>query len=189
MDEEGKKKNDLISWLVTILIGLIIVYICREFLFFPLVVNGASMTPTYENGDIIIVSKISDIDRFDQIVFQSPIEDEFYIKRVIGLQGDSIEMKEDVLIINGKEYLEPYVNRETTDPFQKRITENFSLEEITGEEKVPKGYLFVLGDNRLKSTDSRHYGLIAVDEVIGESKMRIYPFKHIRLFMEGEDEE
>ena len=189
MVEKEKTKNELISWLVTILVGITIAYICRKFLFFPLIVNGASMTPTYEDDDVIIVSKISEIDRFDQIVFQSPIEDEYYIKRVIGLPGDTIEMNEDVLIVNGKEYEEPYVNRETVDPFQKRITENFNLVDIIGEEKVPKGYLFVLGDNRLKSTDSRHYGLIAIDEVIGESKMRIYPFNHIQLFKGGEEEE
>ena len=60
---------------------------CKQFLFAPIKVQGASMYPTYHDKDIIIVSKTSKIERFDQIVFQSPVEDELYIKRVIGLPG------------------------------------------------------------------------------------------------------
>ncbi|MBD8026161.1 signal peptidase I [Ureibacillus sp. Re31] len=181
MKKERKNKNEFMSWLVAILFGIVISFICREFLFSPIVVKGASMVPTYENKDVIIVSKISEIDRFDHIVFKSPVEDEYYIKRVIGLPGDTVEMKEDILIVNGIEYEEPYVNRETDNPFQRRVTENFTLEDYTGEKTVPEGYLFVLGDNRLTSFDSRHYGLISIDAVLGESKMRIYPFNHFTL--------
>lgn len=187
MKKEGKNKNEFMSWLVAILFGIVISFICREFLFSPIVVKGASMVPTYENKDVIIVSKISEINRFDHIVFKSPVEDEYYIKRVIGLPGDTVEMKEDILIVNGVEYEEPYVNRETDNPFQRRVTENFTLEDYTGEKTVPEGYLFVLGDNRLTSFDSRHYGLISIDAVLGESKMRIYPFNHFTFYW-GEEE-
>lgn len=182
MNEVSKSKNEFLSWLVVIFLGIVIAFICREFLFSPLIVKGASMQPTYDNEDVIIISKISEIDRFDQVVFKAPFEDEYYIKRVIGLPGDSIEMKEDILLINNEEFEEPYVNRDTENPFQKRITENFTLEELTGEKVVPEGYLFVLGDNRLKSSDSRHYGLIPIDSLLGESKVRIYPFDHLKLF-------
>lgn len=137
------------------------------------------MLPTYEDEDVIIVSKKSKINRFDHIVFHAPDEDEFYIKRVIGLPGDTIEMKNDVLIINGEEYDEPYVKRED---YLTQITENFTLEQITGEKTVPEGYIFVLGDNRAKSRDSRHYGLIPIDDVYGESKMRILPLQEMKLF-------
>ncbi|MFP3917164.1 signal peptidase I [Lysinibacillus telephonicus] len=182
MNEVSKPKNDFLSWLVVILFGIVIAFVCREFLFSPLIVKGASMMPTYESEDVIIVSKVSEIDRFDHVVFKAPYEDEYYIKRVIGLPGDSVEMKDDVLIINGEEYEEPYVNRNTENPFQRRVTENFTLEEITGEKVVPEGYLFVLGDNRLRSSDSRHYGLIPIDSLLGESKIRIYPLNHLKLF-------
>ncbi|MFC7684815.1 signal peptidase I [Ureibacillus sp. GCM10028918] len=180
--QPAKPKNEFMSWLVAILFGIVISFICREFLFSPLIVKGASMMPTYENQDVIIVSKISEINRFDQVVFEAPYEDEYYIKRVIGLPGDTVEMKEDILLINNEEYEESYVNRDNDNPFQKRVTENFTLEEITGYDTVPKGYLFVLGDNRLRSSDSRHFGLIPVESVLGESKIRIYPLSGIKLF-------
>ncbi|RHW38413.1 signal peptidase I [Lysinibacillus yapensis] len=182
MTETTKPKSEFMSWLVAILFGIVVSFVCREFLFSPLVVKGASMMPTYESKDVIIVSKISEIDRFDQIVFEAPYEEEYYIKRVIGLPGDSVEMQEDTLIINGEKFEEPYVNREIDNPLQKRVTQNFTLEEITSYQTVPEGYLFVLGDNRLRSSDSRHFGLIPVDSVLGESKIRIYPLANFTLF-------
>ncbi|MDN4493420.1 signal peptidase I [Ureibacillus aquaedulcis] len=185
--KEPKQKNEFMSWLVAILFGIVISFICREFLFSPLVVKGASMMPTYENQDVIIVSKISEINRFDQIVFEAPDEDEYYIKRVIGLPGDKVEMKDDILIVNNKEYEESYVKRDNNNPLQNRVTENFTLKGITGYDAVPEGYLFVLGDNRLRSSDSRHFGLIPIDSVLGESKIRIYPFSHIKLFTTSDE--
>ncbi|RUL56892.1 MULTISPECIES: signal peptidase I [Lysinibacillus] len=187
MNETSKPKNEFLSWLVAIFFGIVLSFICREFVFSPLIVKGASMVPTYENSDVIIISKISDIDRFDHVVFQSPYEDEYYIKRVIGLPGDTVEMKEDILIINGEEYDEPYVNRDIENPFQKRLTENFTLKELTGESQVPDGFLFVLGDNRLRSSDSRHFGLISEESILGESKLRIYPLSDLHLFRGKEE--
>ncbi|MFY3793207.1 signal peptidase I [Ureibacillus sp. MALMAid1270] len=181
-EKKTSAKKEFVSWIFAIVFGIVVALVCREYIFSPVVVKGASMVPTYENKDVIIVSKVSHIDRFDHVVFKAPYEDEYYIKRVIGLPGDTIEMKEDVLIINGVEYKEDYVNREGAVPFQNRITENFTLEEVTGEKTVPEGYIFVLGDNRLKSADSRHYGLIPMDSILGESKLRIFPFQNIRLF-------
>ena len=67
------------------------------------------MYPTFEDSNRVILNKISDVDRFDMIVFHAPDADENYIKRVIGLPGDTVEMKNDVLYINGKAYKEPYL--------------------------------------------------------------------------------
>lgn len=179
MDEKIKTKNERLSWIMAIVFGVVIAFVCREYIFSPIIVKGASMIPTYENKDVILISKISDINRFDQIVFKAPYEDEYYIKRVIGVPGDTVEMKDDILTVNGVEYKEPYVNR---DPIQKRVTEDFTLEEIIGNSKVPEGYFFVLGDNRLRSSDSRHYGLIPINTVLGESKIRLYPIQNMKLF-------
>lgn len=137
------------------------------------------MEPTFEDKDRIIVSKISSIDRFDMIVFNAPDADENYIKRVIGVPGDHIEMIDDILYVNSEAYDEPYVSYVEGDPITYRITENFTLEEITGSEKVPEGAYFVLGDHRLKSSDSRNFGFIYDDDVIGEAKFRFYPFMDI----------
>ena len=96
------------------------------------------MLPTFEDKDRIIVSKVSSIDRFDMIVFNAPDAKEKYIKRVIGVPGDYIEMIDDVLYINGEVYDEPYVTYIEGDPITDRITENFTLEEITGMRKYLK---------------------------------------------------
>lgn len=171
-------KKEVYCWIKTIAFALVIVFVCREFIFTPVVVKGESMESTFENKDRVIISKISTIERFDVIVFKEPVNDEQYIKRVIGLPGDSVEMIDDVLYINGKSYEEPYVKRNNKIQLG-RITGNFTLKELTGNEKVPNGYLFVLGDNRLNSKDSRQLGFISTDAVIGEVKFRFYPLQEI----------
>ena len=172
-------KKELFSWIQSLLFAMAIVFIFHQFLFVPTKVLGESMLPTFENEDWIIVSKVSSIDRFDMIVFHSPNADDRYIKRVIGVPGDRVEMIEDILYINGAAYDEPYVSYIKGDPMTNRITENFTLKEITGSETVPKGAFFVLGDHRLKSNDSRSFGFIYEDEVIGEVKFRFFPFTDI----------
>ena len=176
---EKTVKKELFSWIQSILFAMAIVFIFHQFLFVPTKVLGESMLPTFEEEDRVIVSKVSSIDRFDMIVFNAPDEDDKYIKRVIGLPGDRVEMIDDILYINSEAYDEPYVTYIKGDPITNRITENFTLEEITGSERVPKGAFFVLGDHRLKSKDSRRFGFIYEDEVIGEVKFRFFPFADI----------
>jgi signal peptidase I len=173
-------KNEVYSWIKSVAFAFIIVFICRQFLFTPTTVFGESMSPTFQDQDRIVLSKTTEIQRFDVIVFDAPdINGEHYIKRVIGLPGDSIEMKNDVLYINGEALEEPYlIENKEDNPFNK-LTEDFSLREKTGESQVPKDMLFVMGDNRLKSKDSRIFGLIPYDSVIGEVKFRFYPIKEI----------
>ncbi|MEG0260063.1 MAG: signal peptidase I [Lysinibacillus sp.] len=177
-DIKDRKKSGLFSYIKLVIITFLIVFGCKQFLFAPIKVLGASMYPSYEDKDVIIVSKLSKIERFDQIVFQSPTEDALYIKRVIGLPGDTIEMIDDILYVNDVAYDEGYVNRKTEEENQLRTTENFTLEELVGSSTVPANHYFVLGDNRLKSFDSRHYGFITEDAVFGESKMTVFPFEH-----------
>ncbi|MGM9924801.1 MAG: signal peptidase I [Bacillus sp. (in: firmicutes)] len=172
-------RQELISWLKTIVLTLVLVFACHTFLFTPQMVSGESMSPTYEDHNRVILSKISEIDRFDTIVFQAPDADAHYIKRVIGLPGDRIEMKDDVLYINGKAYTEPYLESKKAETPFGRFTADFTLEERTGQAEVPEGYLFVMGDNRLNSKDSRVFGCIPEDSVIGEVKFRFYPLNEI----------
>lgn len=174
-------KNELYSWGKSLLLAIIVVVACRYFIFTPIAVDGESMLPTFEDNDRVIVSKIGSIDRFDIVIFEDQDSDEQYIKRVIGVQGDSIQVKDDVLYINGKAYEEFYVNKDINDVLYNNITGDFTLEELTGEETVPEGYYFVLGDNRWKSRDSRSqdFGFISADAIIGEAKFRYYPFQKI----------
>ena len=171
MKENTKIKS--YSWVKSILFALIVAFICRQFLFTPSIVRGESMSPTFEDENRIILSKTSNIQRFDIIVFDAPDSDERYIKRVIGLPGDSIEVKDDVLYINGKVYEEPYLKENKEENLLNKLTYDFTYEE------VPENSLFVMGDNRLNSTDSRIFGCISYDSVIGEVKLRLYPLKEI----------
>lgn len=173
-------KKEIYSWIKSIGFALVIVVICRQFLFTPTLVSGQSMSPTFQDEDRVIISKMTKIHRFDIVVFDAPdVNGEQYIKRVIGLPGDDIEMENDVLYINGEPVEEPYLVENKADhPFQT-LTEDFSLQKKAGESKVPKDMLFVMGDNRLRSKDSRALGFIPYDSVIGEVKFRYYPLQEI----------
>jgi len=173
-------KSELISWGKSIAIALLFVFLCQQFIFTPIKVQGESMWPTLEEDNKIIVSKLSKIKRFDVIVFDAPeAVDLLYVKRVIGMPGDRIEMMDDVLFVNGVKYEEHYVNRTSQRGEMKRVTGNFTLKEITGSEFVPKGYVFVLGDHRLKSNDSRSFGFVPDEAIVGKVNFRFYPLEEI----------
>jgi signal peptidase I len=171
MKEGGK--SELISWIQSVAIAFVIALVIRQFLFTPVVVSGQSMHPTFENDNKVVISKIYKIDRFDMIVFHAPNSDDDFIKRVIGLPGDVVVMKDDTLYINGEEYAEDYVQRNKDEVFEgQKLTQDFKVE-------VPEGYLYVLGDNRRNSTDSRILGFIDEKSVVGSVKFRFYPFNEI----------
>ncbi|MBB4826828.1 signal peptidase I [Sporosarcina luteola] len=169
-------KKEVYSWIKTIVVAALIALICRHFLFTPVTVYGKSMEPTFQENNRVVVSKTSEIGRFDIIVFKAPDRDEQYIKRVIGMPGDRVEMQDDVLYVNGNPYEESYIKGKD-EAGVNRITGNFTLDELTGTTIVPEGYFFVLGDNRLKSKDSRDFGFISADAVVGKVKFRFFPFE------------
>ena len=176
---EKSATKELLSWIKSFFIAFIIVILVQKFLFSPTTVYGESMEPTFSDNDRIIIGKNTSIERFDIIVFDAPNSKEYYIKRVIGLPGDKVEMKNDELYINGKKYNEPYLDKIKKSHKYRKITGDFTLEELTGKTIVPKDSLFVLGDNRLVSYDSRQFGFISFDSVIGEVKFQFFPFNEI----------
>ena len=133
-------------------------------------VVGPSMSPTYKDADINIISKINyrifDIKRNDVIVFNNDNEKNL-IKRVIGLPNEYIEYKNNTLYINGINSEENFLNDDV-------ITEDFSLKDI-GYDKIPENMYFVIGDNRTNSKDSREIGLIKKEDIIGKVLFRIWP--------------
>ncbi|WP_163653567.1 type I signal peptidase SipY [Listeria sp. PSOL-1] len=176
-DKVKTKKSityQIVSWLLVIVVAFAVAMLVRTFLVAPVKVDGRSMEPTYQDGNHLFIEKITKPDRFDKVVFDAPTstgdEGSYFIKRVIGVSGDKIEFKDSKLYVNGKKYKEDYLAKGMptySQPGSNRST--FTLKDITGHEKVPKGKLFVLGDNREGSMDSRMFGFIdesAVDGVV-----------------------
>lgn len=180
------KKMHFFSWVRTIVIALVLALTIRTYIFSPIVVDGESMMPNLKDHDRIILNKFttkfSDIHRFDIVVFHAT-KDKDYIKRVIGLPGDHIEYRNDTLYINGKKYEEPYLTkpRRKYDQMNQLFTYDFKLEDYTGEKVVPENELFVMGDNRRHSKDSREIGTISVDEVKGKANLVFWPIKEVEL--------
>lgn len=129
------------------------------------------MVPSLLDGDIMILDKIgyriNGLKRFDIVVIK--YNNEKIIKRVIGLPGDYIEYKDNILYVNGKEIKEEY---------KRDITNNFSLKDL-GYEKIPENKYLVLGDNRSISKDSRIIGLIDKEDIEGYTGIIVFPFKRI----------
>ncbi|ARK31020.1 signal peptidase I [Halalkalibacter krulwichiae] len=173
---EGKKESW--EWLKAVVIALVLAFVIRQFLFAPVIVDGESMMPTLEHNDRMIVNKISYVfgnpERFDIIVFHAPAGKD-YIKRVIGLPGDVIEYRDDVLYVNGEAIEEPFLDELKLAYSGDRLTRDFQA--VT----VPENELFVLGDNRGRSKDSRDIGTIHIDEVIGKANIVFWPIPNIRM--------
>ncbi|WP_075617902.1 signal peptidase I [Paenisporosarcina indica] len=178
MEQTKKEKNEFLEWSKALVIAFGLALLIRYLLFTPIVVDGESMMPTLENGDRMIVNKIGfeigEIERFDIVVFHAN-ENKDYIKRVIGLPGDSLAYKNDQLLINGEVLPEPYLDKYKAEINSGTLTENFTLEDYTQMTVIPEGYVFVMGDNRRNSTDSREIGLISISEIIGNTNVVFWP--------------
>lgn len=139
-------------------------------LFVSYVVDGKSMNPTFDDGNMLKVNRVAynlkEINRFDIVVFHANKEED-YVKRVIGLPGDTIEYKNDRLYINNKYVEEPFLHYLRQG---KRVpyTEDFKIKDVTEKTKVPKNKLFLMGDNRPESLDSRSFGFIEMDQIVGK---------------------
>lgn len=138
---------------------------------------GPSMLPTLENGDAFILNKLAykvgKVKRGNIIAFNYE-DTKYLVKRVIGLPGEKIEFKDNILYINDKPYNEDFLPEGT-------ITTDFTMEEIKGtiDSKIPKDMYLVLGDNRGNSMDSRGIGLINKKDIIGKTSIRIWPLNKI----------
>lgn len=166
-----------------VLIVAVFSFVVREFMFTNYVVYGQSMMPTIRDGERIIVNKIGyelmEPDRFDLIIFHADEESD-YIKRIIGLPEDDLYYESDTLYVNGEpveeDFLEEYKGANSSDVF----TDDFTLEDLTDEQTVPEGHVFVLGDNRQNSIDSRQIGYVPTEEIVGQVNMTFWPPQNIR---------
>lgn len=168
--------KELWSYVVTIAVTALIFWGLRTYVVAPVTVSGRSMDYTLADGERMFMFKLNKIDRFDVVVLPAPSDpNKLYIKRVIGMPGDTIEYKDDVLYLNGKAIVEPYLaQKESETP--GNFTENFTLQEVTGETTVPEGKVFVMGDNRNNSLDGRAIGFTPIEDIVGEADLIIWPF-------------
>lgn len=185
-NKKNKFKKELISWAKTLVVVIILVTAFRAFLYTNYIVYGQSMMPTIQDRERVIINKIGygigEPERFDMIVFRAT-ETTDYIKRVIGLPGDTIEFKNDQLYINGEIVEETFLNGTIEEKSRPNypFTNDFTLEQLTGEKYVPEDHLFVLGDNRRNSIDSRQIGFVPFDRVIGKADLAYWPPSAFRL--------
>jgi signal peptidase I len=162
--------------LITFLLALIVVIPIRAFLFQPFLVKGQSMEPSFYTGDYLIVDEITyrfrDPKRGEIIVFKYPQnEKQKFIKRVIALPGEEVEIKEEELLVKNEKGEIVY-------------SEKNSSNSIFGDLKIKleKGEFFVLGDNRAHSLDSRYFGKVKKREIIGRVVLRLFPPQRIEAF-------
>lgn len=174
--------KEIRDWVLSLVIAIILAILIKTFLFSRVLVEGDSMQPTlYENENMVlnkIGMRISNLERGDIIVFYYTPDEKYFIKRVIGVPGDSVDFKDNQLYINGQKVKEPYLD--SVKNKQDFYTYDFSLKEICGVEKIPKGKYFVLGDHRGVSKDSRIIGLVNESKIVGKANLVIYPLNKIK---------
>jgi signal peptidase I len=163
---------DILETVVFIGSLFIVVYL---FILQPNQVKGASMDPTFATGDYIFTSKVTyklrEPERGDIVVFRSPRNPDIeYIKRIIGLPGDSILIQDTQVYVNGEVLVEDYLAA-PTNTWEGGFVEN-GVPVI-----VPDGELFVMGDNRPRSSDSREFGTIPLSSIVGQVFYRYFPPK------------
>jgi signal peptidase I len=179
----NKKMQDSIwDWVKAIMLTLLLAVIIRFFIFIPLRVDGSSMSPTLQQNNYIIYEKLTPIRRFDIIIFNNDAG-ETLIKRVIGLPGDRLEYKDDQLILNGKPVEEPYLKQGNNEQLET-FTSDFNLLDLTGMDSVPENSYFVMGDNRNRSNDSRMFGFVSQEDIVGKASMVYYPLDELRFIGE-----
>ena len=198
--EEKKKKSltrEILEWILTIVVAIAIALPIRAFGFELVRVHGASMDNTLANGEIMFVTKYDyastwlsfpwqdneskekatrittggNPQRFDIVICRYPGRgDTNFVKRVVGLPGDTIEIRDGYLYVNGDRYEEPYI----CDEYRSGRLNAF------GPYTVPAGEYFVMGDHRNNSNDSRSQGAISRDMIIGHVRSVLYPFGGVR---------
>lgn len=176
--EEDEEPSSLLIWIIGI---IILVKLIQAFLIQPFIVDGASMLPTYHNQEFLLVDKLSyhikEPERGDILIFKlyenknNPYEGKHLIKRVIGLPGERVVIKNGVTTIFNKENPRGFIVEE---PFV-----SFSDTTKDADQTLDDHHYFVMGDNRAQSFDSRDWGALDSKNIKGQVLFRIYPIKKI----------
>ncbi|SFK74742.1 signal peptidase I Serine peptidase. MEROPS family S26A [Lachnospiraceae bacterium KH1T2] len=168
MEEKKSLIKEIFDWLAVVVIAVIAALIIDNFIIVNAKIPSASMEQTIMTGDRVIGFRgaylFSDPQRGDIVIFKYPDDESIlYIKRIIGMPGDEVEIKDNVVYINGERYNEDYISGGTSGDF--------------GPYKVPEGHYFMLGDNRNNSADSRYWNntYLAKEKIVGKAVFRYWP--------------
>jgi signal peptidase I len=163
-----------VDWVIVVVVALLVAFLVRTFVLAHFVVDGSSMYPTLESGDRVFVNKMSyrlhDPHRGDVVVLHqiTGASERDLIKRVIALPGEEIQMRSCTVLIDGRVLNEPYLDPSTATSCGGDIA----------PEVVPEDHVFVMGDNRGGSQDSRQLGPIDEDDLIGRAFVVFWPSSH-----------
>jgi signal peptidase I len=165
-----KKAGGLVEFLVILAVAFVLVFgFVRPFVLEAFRIPSESMVPTLLVGDRVLANKfiyrLTEPERGEVVVFESVGEgdDQKLIKRVVGVAGDEVEVRNGTLLVNGEAREEPYLNR------------NLPFNDSYGPSEVPEGHVFVMGDNRANSADSRVFGPLPIENIEGEAFVRFWP--------------
>lgn len=163
-----------LDWIKSFIIAIILALLIKTFIFNTTLVIGDSMFPTLHERDRLVINKISIMvsgyDRGDIVVLKAPDEEhKNYIKRIIGIAGDTVELINGEVYLNGKILIENYIEEDFTHSYDEDYWE------------VQEGEVFILGDNRQEwaSKDSRFFGCVPVKLLKGKTNFRYFPFNSI----------
>ena len=179
-DHDGGRPSSplrgVLEWVLILLGAVAVAFVIKTFLFQAFYIPSVSMEPTLKVKDRVIVNKLSydfhDVHRGDIVVFKSPpgetgtVKD--LIKRVIGLPGETVEARDGQILIDGRPLTEPYLHDGVTTG-------------LIEPHKVPPGHVWVMGDNRPNSKDSRIFGAIDQDLIVGRAFVRVWPVPQLSL--------
>lgn len=180
IENEAPKKNlkqSILELLRFALIAFVIVAPIRILIMEPFIVSGSSMFPTFENSDYLIIDKISyrleEPKRNEVVIFRYPLDTgKFFIKRIIGLPKETIDIKNGLVTIKNEENKEGFILAQNYVQNKSNDEKHFELGE---------GEYFVMGDNRTGSSDSRYWGAVKRDLIVGRAFLRLLPINHINL--------
>lgn len=172
MSEQQKRRSGFVETAVIFAIAIVLAWLIRTFVVESFVVKGVSMQPTFYTGYRVLVDKLAtrlySLKTGEIVVFHSPVRPrQDWIKRVIGVPGDTVSIRNSNVYINGHLYREPFL----------KYRQSISVAPL----KVPPGYLWVLGDNRPDSYDSRYFGLLPMKKVIGQAFLVWWPPGQIKV--------
>lgn len=164
----------------TVAIAAAAVFLIRTFIAQPFLVSGSSMEPAFNNGNYLLVDELTyrfrEPARGEVVVFRYPADpSSYFIKRIIGLPGETVEIKDNKITIYSDERPEGFVINESYLPPSQRAADNTVV-------KLEADQYFVMGDNRTQSFDSRRWGPLKAENIIGLARLRLWPLDEVTAF-------